>query len=100
MQSEGGGADYWPHVPARGRRPGEYAERAKLLCREDVIKEIYFYTKLSLFPSLKCKCNHDTHCLEFFGGSPSLTTLAFKLLSFPGIRTAYETSWKPPGRVY
>lgn len=65
-------------IPACGQRLEENAPRGKLFYCNDVIKEIYFCTKLSLSPFLKCKCNHVTSCLEFISGSQSFTTVVSK----------------------
>lgn len=40
-----------------------------LFCCDGMIKEIYFYTKLPLSPSLKCKCNHVTSLLKILQGA-------------------------------
>jgi hypothetical protein len=60
----------------------ENVPRGMSFCCDDVIKEIYFYTKLSLSPFLKCKCNHATSLLKIPQGPQSFTTVVFKSI-FP-----------------
>lgn len=64
-----------------------------LFCCDGVIKEIYFYTKLPLSPSLKCKCNHVTSLLRILQGLPSFTAALFS--SSSTTRSTSQTKYKP-----
>lgn len=62
----------------KGRHPEE-----ELFCRIDVMKEIYFYTNMSLSPFLKCKCNHVTSLLRILQRLPVFHYSGFQIKFFP-----------------
>lgn len=85
--------------PRMWSRQGENAPRGKLFCCDDVIKEIYFYTKLSLSPFLKCKCNHVASLLKILRGLPIFHNSGFQVIFF-STRTIYQRKYKPLRRPH
>lgn len=78
------------------QRLEENAPRGELFCCNDVIKEIYFYTTMSLSPFLKCKCNHVTSLLRILQRLPVFYYSGFQIKFFsPSTRTIYPTKYKP-----
>lgn len=79
----------WQHlqlhkIPVCDQRLEENAPRGNLFCCNDVIKEIYFCTKLSLSPFLKCKCNHVTYFPAYNSSVPPVFHCSgFQIMFFP-----------------